>query len=271
MTKSFTDWLLVFSLLIFLLPMTSTSAVAADALAEPGENAADKAICPVCRVHEGETELEEILATSQFGGDTYGFCSEGCRESFEELPQAYIPPVFPRPAPAFSARSLEGEIVSTEGLQGKLTLVDFWATWCLPCVKDLPKLSSLDARYRKDGFQVMGISIDEGEQGAKKVQKMIRKKKAGHSIYMDSEEDSAWVAFQVRVVPSQFLVDEQGSIIAQWTGAIDLEEVENAIVEHLSRKEAAASSSTSPLETLPLGTRPLETLPTPTSRQARSF
>ena len=68
------------------------------ALAETG---AEEALFPVCRVHEGETETEKVVATAVHDGETYGFCSADCRDTFLEAPTAYLPPVFPRPAPPF--------------------------------------------------------------------------------------------------------------------------------------------------------------------------
>ena len=184
--------------------------------------AEETALCSVCRVHEGETEEEPIRASAEFQEKTYGFCSEVCRERFLEAPQAYVDPVFPRPAPAFLAQGLEGQELSSEDLKGKVTLLDFWATWCLPCVTDLPKLTALHQRYEGQGFQVLGVSIDEGKRAARKVERMVRKKNVEHPVYLDGEEDSAWGAFWVRAIPAQFLIDQQGQIVAQWSGVIDL-------------------------------------------------
>lgn len=199
----------------------------------PPDAGLETALCSVCRVHEGETEAEPIRASEEFGGETYHFCSESCRERFLEAPQAYVTPVFPRPAPAFTVLDLEGRELTTEDLLGHVTLLDFWATWCLPCVTDLPKLTALHKRYGNDGFQVLGVSIDEGKKGSKKVEKMLRKKNVEHPVYMDGEEASAWGAFWVRAIPAQFLIDREGRIVAQWSGVIDLVEVEAAIAELL--------------------------------------
>lgn len=191
------------------------------------------ALCPVCRVHEGETETEEVRATAEHAGETYGFCSEGCRETFLDAPEAYLPAVFPRPAPAWTALGLDGAEVASGTYDGKLVLLDFWATWCPPCIEDLPRLSALHDEYSDRGFAVVGLSIDEGDDAARKVERMMRRKKASHPVFLDRTATPAWAAYLVRTVPAQFLVDPDGQIVAQWLGRTDLDAVEEEIRERL--------------------------------------
>ncbi|MEE8525055.1 MAG: redoxin domain-containing protein [Thermoanaerobaculia bacterium] len=226
--------------LLLLLAILFTAAVAA----ADADTDADKAVCPVCRVHDGETELEKVLATAEYRGQTYGFCSEKCRDTFLEAPQGYLPPVFPRPAPAFAVRDLDGGEVASSELPAGALLLDFWATWCPPCIKDLPRLSKLHRRFAGSGFAVVSVSIDDGDDAASAVTRVARKRKTTHPIYLDSAETPAWGAFQVRVVPTQFLLDADGNIVAQWSGKIDFEIVE-AAVEDLLTDEPRPAASTS--------------------------
>lgn len=142
------------------------------------------ATCHVCRLHDGETEAELVVATFEFDGATYGFCSEGCRDRFAEDPVTYVPQALPRPAPAFTVVDLAGESFSSEALAGQWTLLDFWATWCPPCVADLPKLSAMHDRYADRGFAVVGISIDEGRRVDRKVARMMKRRGASHPVYL---------------------------------------------------------------------------------------
>ena len=198
-------------------------------------------VCHVCRVHDGETEAEPVAATAEHEGHTYGFCSEGCRDKFLEAPAAYLPPVFPRPAPSFVVRDLEGNDFSSDELRGRVVLLDFWATWCQPCVKDLPRLSELHESYSDRGLSVVSLSIDEGGDAARKVKRMIHRKKASHPVYLDAAESPAWNTYLVQVVPAQFLIDAGGNIVAQWSGNIDLQEVEAAIIELLAESDEPGS------------------------------
>ena len=191
-------------------------------------------LCHVCRVHEGEVKAEKIAATAEHDGQTYGFCSVKCSDTFIKDPDAYLPPVLPRPAPAFEAVDLDGASFSSKALKGQWVLLDFWATWCPPCIADLPKLTDLHNRYAERGFSVVSVSIDEGKKAAKKVERMVKKRKANHPVYLDAAENPAWSAYQVRVVPTQFLINPEGQIVAQWSGKIDLEIVEAEIAAAFS-------------------------------------
>ncbi len=199
-----------------------------------GDRSTERALCNVCRVHDGETEEEPVVATAAFEEVSYGFCSDDCRTTFLEAPASYIPPVFPRPAPSFVVRDLDGADVASDVYQGKLILLDFWATWCQPCVVDLPKLTRLHEQYERDGLVVLSVSIDEGKDAAKKVARMIKRRKARHPVFVDATATPAWASYAVRVVPSQFLVDTEGQIVAQWSGKVDLAVVEAEITRLLA-------------------------------------
>ena len=191
----------------------------AGVLALPGAAAAApaKGTCLVCKVTNGEAEEEPIRAHRTHEGREYDFCSEKCARAFTADPAAYVPPDFPRPAPAFSLVGLDGAPLSAKALVGKVVLLDFWATWCVPCRKSMPELQALHEKYASRGFVVVGVSIDEG--GDAKVRKFVAAKKLTYPIAVDAAKDPAWEAFHVKAVPAAYLLDREGKIVAQWTGA----------------------------------------------------
>lgn len=205
-------------------------ALALVALLHAGHAAAAKtALCPVCKVHEGEAAPEPVKATSVYEGKTYGFCSEKCKQTFDEYPLAYLPPVLPRPVPAFTMKTFDGQEVSFATVAaGKPVLVDFWATWCLPCVKAIPELQRLHEKHAGKGFSVVGISIDEKHQAARQ---LAEKKKIRYPVYLDATKTPAWSTFHVRSIPAVFLVDAEGRIVQQWLGKVDTAEVERAVAQ----------------------------------------
>ena len=77
-----------------------------------------KALCSVCALKDGETEWEKVKAHSEHDGKAYYFCSENCKIEFDADPVAYLPPVLPRPAPAFVVEMLEGKDKKLEDLKG---------------------------------------------------------------------------------------------------------------------------------------------------------
>lgn len=202
--------------------------------------AAEKAICHVCRVHHGESEPEPVKATRTYQGVEYGFCSEQCAKTFDADPAAYVPSTGPKPAPPLDIRGLDGKPITWDSLRGKVVLVDFWATWCMPCRKSMPELQKLHESLAGRDAVILGVSIDE--DGAKKVKRFLGgKQKYTYPMALDSEDDPTWVRFGVKAIPAAFLVDAQGRIVQQWTGLVKVDEVREAMERALDA--AAASGS----------------------------
>ena len=197
--------------------------------------AAEKAVCLVCKAKHGESEAETVKAWRTHEGVRYGFCSEPCAREFEADPVAYLPPVFPRPAPELALTDLKGVTLDWKSLEGKVVLVDFWATWCVPCRKTMPALQALHDRYADRGFVVLGISIDQAKDAAK-VKRFAIARKITYPLAIDGEKGSAWERFAVKAVPAAFLVDGKGQVVAQWTGTIDEVELEKHLLAFLERR-----------------------------------
>ena len=183
-----------------------------------------KALCLVCHVREGATEEETVKAVRTHEGREYGFCNENCAKEFDTDPVGYLPAVFPRPVPAMALKDLAGQAVDWKRFDDQVVLVDFWATWCVPCRKSMPELQALHARYASRGFSVLGISVDT--QGPANVRKFVASRKLTYPIAIDDTKDPVWQRYRVKAVPAAFLVDREGRIVAQWTGATDLKDVE---------------------------------------------
>ena len=183
----------------------------------PREALAEKALCLVCKVKGGAVKAETVKASRMYEGVRYGFCADDCAKEFDADPVAFLPPKFPRPAPAMSISDLGGKALGSS-LKGKVVLLDFWATWCAPCQKSMPELQGLHDKYAGRGFAVVGVSIDEKEDADAKVKKFIRKKKITYPIAIDSKKSSLWEKYRVKAVPAAFLIDREGNIVAQWTG-----------------------------------------------------
>lgn len=184
----------------------------------PGHAAASaKAACLVCQVTKGEAEEEPVKAVRSYQGREYGFCSDKCARAFEADPVAYLPPVLPREAPTFTLKDFSGNAITNESLRGNVVLLDFWATWCAPCRKSMPELQAMHEKYVGLGLSVVGVSIDEGDPA--KVRTFVASRKFTYPIAVDSARAPAWDAFRVKAVPAAYLIDREGRIVAQWTGA----------------------------------------------------
>jgi thiol-disulfide isomerase/thioredoxin len=176
--------------------------------------AAERAPCVVCVTLEGTKEPEEVHAWRTVDGVRYAVCSEECAKKFDAEPAAWLPPEFPRPAPALDAVDFAGKPLGLDAFKGKVVLLDFWATWCAPCRKSMPDLQALHAKFGSRGLVVLGVSIDEGK-AKQKARDLVAKKKYGYRFAFD---DAAWQRYGVKAIPAAFLLDRQGQIVAQWTG-----------------------------------------------------
>jgi peroxiredoxin/YHS domain-containing protein len=183
-----------------------------------------KAPCAVCSVKEGAGP-ETVRATATYMGKEYTFCAEGCKQEFLKDPKAFLPLPLPRPAPAFSLKDLSGNTVSLEGYKGKVVLVDFWATFCAPCVKAMPKLQKLHETYGPKGFTMLGIATDE--QGAQIVAPMVAKTKVKYPILIS--DATAWKKYGVSTLPALFLIDREGRIVKQFGGATEHKTIEREV------------------------------------------
>jgi len=201
----------------------------------------EKAMCSVC-VLKGENEAEKVKAHSDHNGTTYYFCSKHCKEEFDAAPEAYLPPELPRPAPAFAIETLDGATVSLKDFKNKLVLLDFWATWCKPCLEVMPELQQLHNAYSDKGFSVAGISIDEDKDSIKKIKKFVKKLKVSYPIFYDAKQNPAWNMFSVKAIPALFLIDGNGQVVAQWTGKVDHKLIEAEIVKHLATSATTSSN-----------------------------
>jgi peroxiredoxin len=176
----------------------------------------DKAPCHVCSAH-GETHGDEpVRAWSRYEGVVYTFCNEGCKERFDADPAGYLPPVYPLPAPEVTVHGFDGEPVRLADLRGDWVLVDFWATWCAPCIQLMPALGELHATYGDRGFTALGVSIDEDPARAAE---FVEKRGIAYPTVHDGSEEPAWAAFGVKAVPTCYLIDPEGNIVERWVGA----------------------------------------------------
>ncbi len=187
-------------------------------------------MCAARAIHGSEPEPEEVAGTSLYEGKRYYFCSDDCKNEFDASPGWWVPMELPFAVPDTEVRSLEGEIVSLPGGGGELTILDFWATWCLPCKKTM---RGLQQRYEAggEGPRIVGISIDDGEDALDKVRKAVKRQGIRYPIFLDDQESPAWMALKVRAVPTMMLVDRDGRVVWRFTGPDGDERLEEALAK----------------------------------------
>lgn len=115
-----------------------------------------------------------------------------------------------QPAPEIEAADISGESISLSSLQGKVVLVDFWATNCPPCVAEMPNIKQLYAEYRDKGFEVIGVSLD-GDQSI--VEQFIGRREITWPMIMEpGAVETLRASYHVPTIPSLFVVDQSGKL-----------------------------------------------------------
>jgi thiol-disulfide isomerase/thioredoxin len=116
--------------------------------------------------------------------------------------------------PDFSEKDLLGNPLSVSKYEDKVVLVEFWATWCSPCVAELPNIIKAYNKHHSNGFEVIGVSLDQDEQ---KLKSFLKVKEIPWPQYFDGKEWQNKLAakYGIDSVPATFLLDRQGKIIAQ--------------------------------------------------------
>ena len=115
-----------------------------------------------------------------------------------------------KPAPSLSVKDLDGKPVRLADLRGRVVLVDFWATWCAPCLADLPALQAAYTRYHARGFEVVSISLDETADPL--VDFVKARKLPWRQVHNATCGGDAVAAFGVTNIPATFLVAPDGTI-----------------------------------------------------------
>jgi thiol-disulfide isomerase/thioredoxin len=125
-----------------------------------------------------------------------------------------------------------------DSAKGKVLVLNFWATWCGPCVAEFPELVALDAKYRDKGVKLVGITADDPGDVQPKVIPFIKKQKVTFDIVLQDTEDPQEMMDQINkewpgVLPATFVYDKQGNLAYSRFGIIDrdllIEEIEKAL------------------------------------------
>ena len=111
----------------------------------------------------------------------------------------------------FTLTDLQGKSWTLKDLHGKVVLVNFWATWCPPCRKEMPDLEALYKRFQDQGFVILAISEDEETD---KVKPFIAERKISYPILLDPGQKVNNL-FQVDGIPKSFVYDRNGKLVAQ--------------------------------------------------------
>jgi len=146
--------------------------------------------------------------------------------------------------PDFDVKDLDGKPLSIAGYKGKVVMLDFWATWCGPCVGEVPNVAAVYAKYHGKGFEIIGISLDrDGDKD-----KLISFTKEHNMPWRQFFDGKFWnnelaVKYGVQSIPATFLLDPSGNIIAKDVRGEALEPAVRKALGILSSERSALDPS----------------------------
>lgn len=152
----------------------------------------------------------------------------------------YISPLQGKPAPAFTLEDLSGKKVPLASYKGKALLINFWATWCAPCKIETPWLVELRNQYAGQGFEVLGVSMDDLDRSdagkltteKKEIARFVQQMKMPYPVLIDGDSISQPYG-GLDDLPTSFYVDRNGTVVAAQMGLTSKAEIESNIKKSL--------------------------------------
>jgi thiol-disulfide isomerase/thioredoxin len=190
--------------------------------------------------HDLRVALDEMLTGKPISKPdlkAFGCVIKRANEKAMAVPQKPAAPAPPAASPIPLLKPADFQKLRTES-QGKVLLINFWATWCAPCVAEFPEFVMIDKNYRSKGVRMVSISTDEKSDIEGAVIPFLKKQKAEFESFVSDADDPQELIDVVDknwsgALPATFVFDKQGKLIFTKYGIIDREELlktlENAL------------------------------------------
>jgi thiol-disulfide isomerase/thioredoxin len=185
----------------------------------------------VIKDDKAKTAIEELLLSS-FPSSPYGEMVKSGRRQRESIG---------KPFELEFTDAIKGSTVSIKNLKGKVVVIDFWATWCGPCVGEMPHMKELYAKFHDQGVEFIGVSLDRAKEqgGLDSLTKFVKDNGIEWPQYYqgnfwNSEFSKSW---GIQAIPTMFLVDTEGKLFS-----VDARGKLDKLIPELLKKKAPAAS-----------------------------
>ena len=129
-------------------------------------------------------------------------------------------------APDFTLKDVNGKLVHLADYRGKVVLLDFWATWCGPCVIEIPWFQEFQRTYKDRGFEVLGVSMDD--DGWKVITPFVEKRKINYRVVLGDDKTGDQYG-GLEALPTTFVIDRSGRIASVHVGLASKKDFSDAI------------------------------------------
>jgi peroxiredoxin len=129
------------------------------------------------------------------------------------------------PAPSFELENLEGKIFKSSDFKNKAVILNFWATWCVPCIKEVPELKKAYASFKDNDVEIIAINFAETRS---KVEEFVEKHNFNFTVLLDKYGDVSQ-DYRVRNLPVTYIISPDGIIVDLVFGGISAEYIETTL------------------------------------------
>lgn len=154
-----------------------------------------------------------------------------------------------RVVPPFTFRTLDGQTISSDAWRGRVVVVAYWATWCPPCMAEMPKIAALQAKYRDDpGVMIVAMDASYGGDTAERAQAFLARRNLGLASSIDdikppgAKKGLGAGALGLQVVPTLFILNPAGRLVGIHTGYDNAEDLTASLSRHIDRLAAKGAS-----------------------------
>lgn len=134
----------------------------------------------------------------------------------------------------FTLPTLNGESVSLSDSKGKITIVNFWATWCPPCREEMPHMQSFYEKHHEE-VEILAVNVTNMDDGRPAIEQFVQEHELTFPILLD-ESGEVGLTYEIMTLPTSYILDAEGRVFQKIIGAMD-EQVMNELVEALRSYE----------------------------------